>query len=109
MYLTFTAHRANHITHTDPRTGRHCTATELERWFAAATPDERAARASGAHARAADAVSYARREGPAYIIGADGLAVRVERQRDAAADERVAAEEQVYARRRPIRRMRGEG
>lgn len=109
MYLTFTEHRADIVTRLDRRARRHCTAADLERWFAAATPDERVARASGAHARAADAVSYARREGPAYIIGADGLAVRVERQRDAAADERVAAEEQVYARRRPIRRMRGEG
>lgn len=105
-YLTFSTHRAARLAGVQT-----CSAADLE--VAAAALDLRDLRhaASGDHGDEDSALRYAAAEGPALVLFPDGHVVRVERARDAAADDRVAAEEREWADRRPARRLarRGEG
>ncbi|MCY1003975.1 hypothetical protein OV079_23675 [Nannocystis pusilla] len=58
--------------------------------------------ASGVHGDEASALAYARREGPALVLTPAGEVVRVERQRDAAEDLRIAREERAAAEQRRL-------
>ena len=60
---------------------------------------ELARRASGVHATEAEALAYARREGPAVVMTPDGRIREVARERDAAEDARIAAEQTASAER----------
>lgn len=56
-------------------------------------------RANGAHIRLEDALAYARREGPAVVLTPAGEVIRVDRERDAAEDARLAAQQTETAER----------
>ena len=60
---------------------------------------ELARRASGIHATEAEARDYARREGPAVVLTPAGEVLRIERERDATEDARIAAEQAAAAER----------
>lgn len=79
-YLTFSAARA-------ARLNLHGDRRELAR------------QAKGIHATEDEAVAYARREGPAVVLTPDGRIREVSRERDAAEDARIAAEQTAAAER----------
>lgn len=64
---------------------------------------ELARRANGIHATEQAAVDFARREGPAVVLTPDGRFRLVDRERDAAEDARIAAEQTEFSER--LRRM----
>lgn len=99
-YLTFTEHKLRVLAgdpviwrerlaaggfHDPLDAVRHFSRTELAR------------RASGTHCTREDALDYARREGPAFVLCPNGEVLRVERARDAGLDAAAAAEETAFA------------
>lgn len=60
---------------------------------------ELARQARGIHANEGEALAYARREGPSVVLTPDGRIREVARERDAAEDARIAAEQTAHAER----------
>lgn len=98
-FLTFTEHRLATLMAVNGLR----TAAALAAYLRTTDRTELAQRATGAHAQLEAALAYARREGPALVVTPDGRLLRVERERDAAEDARIAAEERAYSER--LRRM----
>lgn len=62
--------------------------------------DPAAEHASGSHATEAEALAYARREGPAVVLTPAGELIPVGRARDAGKDAQIAADQRGWAERR---------
>lgn len=99
-----------HLTFTLARAERLAAAArvDLGTWLRRAGGESRGRRelarqASGMHETRAEAIGYARREGPAFILAPDGEVLRIERARDAALDAAAITEERAYA--EQLRRM----
>lgn len=103
-FLTFTPHRVGRLAGVDAPT-----AADIELQVGLLSLADLRRAAAGDHATEAEALDYARREGPAFVLRPDGTATRVERLRDAAADARVAREEAYWTAQRPARRIASRG
>lgn len=94
VHLTFTLARAERLA--------AAASVDLGTWLRRAAGErkgrrELASRASGVHDTREEAVEYARREGPAFVLAPDGEVLRIERARDAQLDAAAATEERAHA------------
>ena len=102
IWLTFTDDRATLLARE--------TGLSVDEWLSRCDHDDVPAlvrRASGCHGSEAEALAYARENGPAWVLGPWSVerrlvvSTRVEQARDAGLDAAVAAEERRWADHRP--------